>query len=289
MFCAECRGVDAMTTALGDGRHAVNVTVRQTQSGAFFPMPVDFALRSVAGESRRTILVRDNPTTFSDTLAAAPIDTVALLDPDEWLLKTVFYGRTVPVTITGLAAEANADGDVRVRWRHEDGPRDVLFHVWREMSDAADHRVRPGPSAIRLTDRPLTGQSSYEFLDRSAEPSSTWWVEAREVTGEVSWYGPVRIAAAPAPVMPLTLTVGSSPAGHAEFNMVVAEPGHLRLSIFDVTGRLVRRLWDAPLTAGRHTIAWDGRDNGGRLLTGVYFARAEAHGHSASARVLRSR
>jgi len=281
--------VDAMTTDLGDGRHAVDVTVRQTQSGAFFPMPVDFALRSQAGESRRTVFVGENPTTFRDTLVAAPIDTVAFLDPDEWILKTVTYTRTVPVTITGLVAESTSDGVARLRWRHEDGARDVLFHVWREMSGGDDRRARPGSSAIRLTDRPLTGRSEYEFVDQEAEPSSTWWVEAREVTGEVSWYGPVRVTATPAPVMPLRLTVATSPAGQAEFDLVVAEPGHLRLSIFDVTGRLVRRLWDAPLTAGRHTIAWDGRDSGGRPLTGVYFARAEASGHSASARVLRRR
>jgi len=121
------------------------------------------------------------------------------------------------------------------------------------------------------------------------EYSNSRFATAREVTGEVSWYGPVQVTVTALPTKPLTLTVVSSPAGHAEFNLAVAEPGHLRLSIFDVTGRLVRRLWDAPLAAGRHTIAWDGRDSGGRLLTGVYFARAEAPGHSASAPLPRSR
>ncbi|TPW07803.1 MAG: peptidase M1 membrane alanine aminopeptidase, partial [bacterium] len=117
--------VNTTNTDLGDGRHAIEVTVRQTQSGAFFPMPVDFAMRSTVGESRRTVLVGQNPTTFRDTLMAAPVDTVALLDPDDFILKTVLYGNTVPVTLTGLVAESNPDGAVRLSWRHEGGARDV--------------------------------------------------------------------------------------------------------------------------------------------------------------------
>jgi hypothetical protein len=37
---------------------------------------------------------------------------------------------------------------------------------------------------------------------------------------------------------------------------------------------VVRRLVDAPLTAGPHSVVWDGRDENGRgMASGVYFAR----------------
>ncbi len=51
-------------------------------------------------------------------------------------------------------------------------------------------------------------------------------------------------------------------------------PGQVLLQIFDVKGRLVVRLTDETLPAGRHEVTWDGRDRrGGALASGVYFSR----------------
>lgn len=49
--------------------------------------------------------------------------------------------------------------------------------------------------------------------------------------------------------------------------------------IFDIAGRIVRRLADETYSAGRHVIAWDGRRDGGVLLApGVYWIRLDAGG-----------
>ncbi|HSG29114.1 MAG TPA: carbohydrate-binding protein [Candidatus Krumholzibacterium sp.] len=50
------------------------------------------------------------------------------------------------------------------------------------------------------------------------------------------------------------------------------------LSVYDVTGRLVRKLVDGAFTgAGTHRIVWDGRNEAGRVVeAGVYFYRLEA-------------
>jgi len=51
-------------------------------------------------------------------------------------------------------------------------------------------------------------------------------------------------------------------------------PGPVRLEIFDVTGREVRRLVDAQRETGVHRAAWDGRDRSGCTVpTGIYYAR----------------
>jgi hypothetical protein len=52
--------------------------------------------------------------------------------------------------------------------------------------------------------------------------------------------------------------------------------GEVRLRIYDVTGRLVRRIVDTMRSAGDHTEVWDLRDEQGRpVATGLYFARLE--------------
>ena len=54
----------------------------------------------------------------------------------------------------------------------------------------------------------------------------------------------------------------------------------VRLAIYDVGGRLVRRLEDGRLTTGRHEINWDSKDeNGKSVSSGVYFSILDA-GHT---------
>jgi len=53
--------------------------------------------------------------------------------------------------------------------------------------------------------------------------------------------------------------------------------GTVRLDVYDVTGRRVRRLLDGPAAAGRNEVVWDGRDDAGRALaSGAYLARLTA-------------
>jgi len=53
----------------------------------------------------------------------------------------------------------------------------------------------------------------------------------------------------------------------------------LRVGIYDVAGRLVRRLVDEQRRAGEQALLWNGRDGGGRAQSsGVYFYRIEAGG-----------
>ncbi|MDI6809010.1 MAG: FlgD immunoglobulin-like domain containing protein [Candidatus Eisenbacteria bacterium] len=55
-----------------------------------------------------------------------------------------------------------------------------------------------------------------------------------------------------------------------------AVPGHTKVSlhVFSAEGRLVRTLLNKEVVKGRHSIGWNGRDDGGRLLPhGIYFVR----------------
>ena len=59
----------------------------------------------------------------------------------------------------------------------------------------------------------------------------------------------------------------------------VAKAGTVRLSVYALTGQLVRTLMDGERSAGSYSVVWDGRDDAGRdVASGVYLCRMEA-GH----------
>lgn len=62
----------------------------------------------------------------------------------------------------------------------------------------------------------------------------------------------------------------------------------VNLQIFDMAGRLVRRLITAePHTPGRHEVVWNGRDDSGRqVASGTYFYRLEAGSYSETKRMV---
>jgi flagellar hook assembly protein FlgD len=61
----------------------------------------------------------------------------------------------------------------------------------------------------------------------------------------------------------------------------------VRLAIFDLAGRRVATLADGVLPSGYRTAAWNGTaDDGTAVSSGVYFARVEANGETATRKVL---
>jgi len=61
----------------------------------------------------------------------------------------------------------------------------------------------------------------------------------------------------------------------------LVRPGPAALEIWDVSGRLVRRLVDRTLPAGPHTVVWDGRDGERNVVAGgIYFYRLSSDGQT---------
>ena len=55
--------------------------------------------------------------------------------------------------------------------------------------------------------------------------------------------------------------------------------GEVRVGVYDVSGRAVRTLVRGVEAAGTHRVAWDGRDDRGRVVgSGMYFVRLEFNG-----------
>jgi hypothetical protein len=73
-----------------------------------------------------------------------------------------------------------------------------------------------------------------------------------------------------------------------EIALAVDQTENIQLDVYDVAGRLVRKLHDGVLTQGPHRITWDGRNDSGALAaSGVYFAQVrDREGQSASHRMM---
>ncbi len=70
-----------------------------------------------------------------------------------------------------------------------------------------------------------------------------------------------------------------NPVTSIQFTM--KEKGFVTLSVYDVTGRLVKTLVNNVRDAGRHEVLWDGRDEKGfKVASGVYFCRMNADQYS---------
>ena len=64
-----------------------------------------------------------------------------------------------------------------------------------------------------------------------------------------------------------------------DFNLIRAQS--VTLDIYDIKGRLVRRLWDGPLSAGAHHVRWDGFDERGvSVATGIYLGWLRSPGET---------
>lgn len=67
--------------------------------------------------------------------------------------------------------------------------------------------------------------------------------------------------------------------GRVSVAFSIVEPGPVRLSIHDLAGRRVARLFEGESTAGAHAFEWAGRRSGGeRAAAGIYFAVLETSG-----------
>ncbi len=63
--------------------------------------------------------------------------------------------------------------------------------------------------------------------------------------------------------------------------------GHVRLRVFSGTGHTIRTLADGLQNGGDHSLAWDGKAEGGEVLpSGVYFLRLETGGSTTTGKVV---
>ncbi len=151
---------------------------------------------------------------------------------------------------------------------------------------AGDTRLRFQPGA------PLLPDTEYECLVRrtatdtegTALATAALWsfTTADDLTGVADSGSPLRLQLRGALSNPFIEST--------RIAFVTPTSADVRLTVYDVGGRRVRRLADSVHARGAHELTWDGRDGAGRpVAAGVYFIRLEAAGETRVRKVLRLR
>ena len=73
----------------------------------------------------------------------------------------------------------------------------------------------------------------------------------------------------------------------AQIRFTMAGEGRALLTIFDVNGRRVKRVFDGVASEGPNEVLWDGTNDSGRPVAGgVYFYRMQAEGKEFSRKLV---
>ncbi|MGQ0721654.1 MAG: S8 family serine peptidase [Candidatus Eiseniibacteriota bacterium] len=222
-------------------------------------------------------------TNYEDVSASVRVTTESLPIPVSWsetgrLERDEMTVHTVEVP-EGLGALA-----VRLSWRH-DWTRFPTYDL--DMYIQGPDGILPAASVdspeLAWIESPTHGTWSFAVLDFGTVLES----EPYELALSFVPAGSPAERAVEEVERPRLAAVGANPLrGSAELSFEVPAAERVTLQVFDVTGRLVRRLIDGEVAAGPHRSIWDGRRDGGELAAGgVYFLRLETAGGSSTRKV----
>ncbi len=175
-------------------------------------------------------------------------------------------------------ASIDERGVVVMRWSLESTAGIDGFNVYRALAFEGPY-TRLNEEIIPI------GSPIYE--DSTVWPGTEFWYELRAVTGDESDYVEQPLASGPVSVRTGgALVTALRPASPNPFTAetiiqhdIASTAGGVRLTIYDVAGRVVKTFADTPTRPGRYQVVWNGtNDVGQRVASGVYFCCLEAGG-----------
>ena len=159
----------------------------------------------------------------------------------------------------------------------------------------ADPLARQTPDASIDLFMGTPGDLAFDAEDNLIVQDHTWYrVQMINLDCDPEWLVPTPTSAGPeegAPGRRGSARLGGQPNPAAEAATVVYEletAARVRLELYDVAGRFIRRL-ETPgrQAAGRHEVSWDLKDSAGRPVgAGLYLCRLEVDGVAQSRRLL---
>ena len=153
------------------------------------------------------------------------------------------------------------------------------FNLYRAEADAS-------ASPPKVNRHLITGQKPFRYLDSLAEAGVTYDYTLEGVTlrGAKERFGPVRVKAqgkAKKATFNLSQNYPNPARGTTTIAFTLAEPGEVKLEVFDLSGRKVATVAEGRRAAGENEATFDAS----RLAAGVYIYRLQAGDEVASKRL----
>lgn len=192
-----------------------------------------------------------------------------------------------PPPVTGVTATARGGGAFTIAWDASSDPEVTAYAVYRDTAEV----FTPAPAKLLAL---VSGATS---LDDTPPTADTYYLVAAVCADQRQggYSAPIVPAGGGASAvgedLPQVLAVTGvvpnpfNPRTTVRFGVPAAGP--VRVEVYDLRGRMVTVLLDDQLDAGRHEIAWDGRDAVGRTAAaGVYFVRIRAGREATTAKMV---
>jgi hypothetical protein len=125
----------------------------------------------------------------------------------------------------------------------------------------------------------------YSYLDKAVESGKTYYYKLADVDyeGNMNLHGPVKVSM----TLPSDFVLEQNypnpfnPETTISFNL--DKNGYCELSIFNLRGQRVRTLVASEMSAGTHSVVWDGKDQNGQLMpSGIYIYKLQMNGEVAT-------
>ena len=194
---------------------------------------------------------------------------------------TFTFERPVPVQFLDFKA-AWEGNSAHVQWIVADQISNAGFDVYREDAEK---------ELQKLTQSPLLGETSYQFIDsRAPAVGASYWIAELGREGLIQWHGPA-VLPPYSEVKPTRLGLSPNPLqGTSVIHFELSHPGRVRATVYDLLGRHIDTPIDAEYAAGAHDVPLSpdaGPDKG--LKPGIYILRLTTAEGSASIKVSKVR
>ena len=195
---------------------------------------------------------------------------------------------TLPVFLASFQA-IPGDNRINLEWATHSEVDNWEWIVFRRKEGQEDFRELtrlPGNGTTNIT-------TYYNFSDTDVEPETVYAYRLANVdyNGQVNYY-PEIVRTSLAPVITFRLYNNYPNPFNAEttVSFEIGERGYTQLEVYDISGRLVKSLFDGRLEPGSYVYKWDGRDErGADAASGVYILNLISGNHRQSLKMVLSR
>lgn len=200
---------------------------------------------------------------------------------------------TLPVTLSSFMAIPNVNNQsISINWETQSESNLIGYHIHRAETAELASALIVTSTIISANNTTLTSNYSFQDSEVESERNYYYWLQSIEY-GANNFFGPVSAKISDdndVPTLPnktQLISIYPNPfSGNRATNIDVRvkENETSQLSIYNLKGQLVRK---DNLTAGEHTIIWNGLDNSGKKCSnGIYFVQMKSTTYSKTSKVL---